>query len=92
VSIEVLDPTGEREAATRQRVARPPLISGLRVGLLDISSSRSDVFLDRLAQLLTQLGAHVERFRKPTHSRPAPRPLIEEIVGRTDLVVVGLAG
>jgi malonyl CoA-acyl carrier protein transacylase len=92
MSLEVLDPTGEREVATRQLVARPASLSGLRVGLLDISSSRSDVFLDRLAQLLTQRGAQVQRFRKSTHARPAPRPLIEQIVGSTDLVVVALAG
>jgi malonyl CoA-acyl carrier protein transacylase len=92
MSLEVLDPTGEREVATRQLVARPASLSGLRVGLLDISSSRSDVFLDRLGQLLTQRGAQVQRFRKSTHARPAPRPLIEQIVGSTDLVVVALAG
>ena len=45
----VLDPTGERTPAHRERVARPPSIEGRTVGLLDITKPRGDVFLDRLA-------------------------------------------
>ena len=89
--LEVLDPTGEREPASRQRLARPASIIGKRIGLLDISKARGNVFLDRLEQRLTERGATVERFRKPTFARPAPRALLEEIVGRTDLVVEALA-
>ena len=92
MTLEVLDPTGERDSDKRQRSTRPPSISGLRVGLLDISSSRSDVFLDRVEQLLVERGIQVDRFRKSTHARPAPTALIKEIVGRTQLAVVALAG
>jgi hypothetical protein len=89
--LEVLDPTGERRPADRQRVARPDSIDGLRMALLDISKARGNIFLDRLAELLTQRGAKVEPFRKPTFARPAPRALLEEILGKSDLVVEALA-
>lgn len=89
--LEVLDPTGELNPVERQRLARPPSIDGRRIALLDISKARGNVFLDRLEELLTERGARVERYRKPTFARPAPRPLLEEILGKSDLVVEALA-
>jgi len=89
--MEVLDPTGELRPAERQRVARPASLEGLRVALLDISKPRGDVFLDRLQELLDAHGARTERFRKPTFARPAPRAMLEEILGKSDLVVEALA-
>jgi hypothetical protein len=89
--LEVLDPTGERRPAARQRVARPDAVDGRRIALLDISKARGNVFLDRLEELLNQRGAKVERFSKPTFARPAPRALLEEILGKSDLVVEALA-
>ena len=91
MSLQVLDPTGEREPVERQRNARPASVAGLRVALLDISKPRGDVFLDRLQQLLESRGAKTERYRKPTFARPAPRPMVEEILGKSDLVVEALA-
>jgi hypothetical protein len=91
MSMEVLDPTGELRPAERQRVARPASLEGLRVALLDISKPRGDVFLDRLQELLGAQGARTERFRKPTFARPAPRAMVEEILGKSDLVVEALA-
>ena len=89
--LEVLDPTGEQEPASRRRVARPDSVEGRRIALLDISKARGNVFLDRLEELLNQRGAKTERFRKPTFARPAPRALLEEILGKSDLVVEALA-
>ena len=89
--MRVLDPTSERTPAARTRTARPASLDGLTVGLLDISKARGNVFLDRLEELLNQRGAKVERFRKPTFARPAPRALVEEILGKSDLVVEALA-
>ena len=91
MSLEVLDPTGELQPATRQRTARPGSLEGKRVAMLDISKPRGDVFLDRLQELLTARGVTVERFRKPTFARPAPRAMVEEILGKSDLVVEALA-
>lgn len=89
--IELLDPTGERRPAQRERVARPASLEGLTVGLLDISKPRGDVFLDRLEELLGGRGAEVLRFRKPTFTKPAPADLRREIAERCDAVVEALA-
>jgi hypothetical protein len=87
----VLDPTGERDVAERQRLERPASIAGLRVGLLDISKPRGDVFLDRLETRLSEEGANVQRYRKPTFAKPAPVDLRHEIATQCDLVIEALA-
>jgi hypothetical protein len=91
MTIELLDPTGERQPVARQRVARPASLEGLTIGLLDISKPRGDVFLDRLEELLTGRGVEVLRFRKPTFTKPAPADLRHEIAVRCDAVVEALA-
>ena len=90
-SITVLDPTSERSAATRTRNERPPSLDGLTVGLLDISKARGDVFLDRLADLLGERGIQVERYRKPTFTKPAPIDLRHEIASQCEVVIEALA-
>jgi hypothetical protein len=87
----VLDPTGERQVAERQRLGRPAGIAGRRVGLLDISKPRGDVLLDRLEARLTDAGASVQRYRKPTFTKPAPVDLRHEIATQCDLVIEALA-
>ncbi len=91
MTIVVMDPTAERSAATRERLQRPPGLDGLTVGLLDISKPRGDVFLDRIASLLSDRGITVRRYMKPTVAKPAPLPLRQQIVGEVDLVIEGLA-
>lgn len=87
----VLDPTGEREVAERQRLARPASIAGQHVALLDISKPRGDVFLDRLETRLTGAGASVHRYSKPTFTKPAPVDLRHEISVQCTLVIEALA-
>ena len=87
----VLDPTGERSAATRARLPRLRSLAGRRIGLLDISKARGDVFLDRVEALLRARGAKTLRYRKPTFTKPAPIDLRQEIATRCDAVVEALA-
>jgi hypothetical protein len=87
----LLDPTSERAAAGRTLAARPTSFEGATVGLLDISKSRGDVFLDRLHELLNARGIEVKRYRKPTFTRPAPTALRHQIAAECQLVVEGLA-
>jgi hypothetical protein len=87
----VLDPTGERSAAGRPRLARLASLEGRTIGLLDISKARGDVFLDRVEMLLQERGATTLRFRKPTFTKPAPIDLRQEIATRCDAVVEALA-
>ena len=87
----VLDPTAEQRAATREPLPRPAGLAGRRVGLLDISKARGDVVLDRLAELLAQDGAQVQRYAKPTFARPAPVDLRHEISEQCEVVIEALA-
>jgi len=72
-------------------VARPSSLAGKTVGLLDISKPRGDVFLDRLAELLTDRGLRVERYRKPTFAKVAPVDLRHQIATTCDMVIEALA-
>ena len=67
-------PSTERTLLPRPRLAR----RGQTIGLLDISKPRGDVFLDRLEQRLTELGANVMRVQEADihqagSGRSAPR-------------------
>ena len=87
----ILDPTSERSPSSRERLPRPESISGKTVGLLDISKPRGDVFLDSLAELLTDRGATVVRYAKPTFTKPAPIDLRHEISTQCEVVIEALA-
>jgi hypothetical protein len=87
----ILDPTGERTVAERQRLARPASLSGLTVGLLDISKPRGNVYLDRLEERLVEVGAIVKRYRKPTFTKPAPVDLRHQISVGCQVVIEALA-
>ena len=87
----VLDPTGELRPAARERTPRPESLSGLTVGLLDISKPRGNIFLDRVEEKLTELGATVNRYAKPTFTKPAPVDLRHEIATSCDAVIEALA-
>ncbi len=87
----VLDPTAELRPEERERVARPESLNGLTVGLLDISKPRGDIFLDRVQERLTGLGAEVKRYKKPTFTKPAPVDLRHEIAVSCDAVIEALA-
>jgi hypothetical protein len=87
----LLDPTSERAPALRERLPRLESLDGRRIGLLDISKPRGDLFLDRLEQRLRERGAEVKRFRKPTFTKPAPVDLRHEIAVNCDAVVEALA-
>ena len=87
----LLDPTSERNTQMAARAARLPTLQGQKVGLLDISKARGNVFLDRLEAGLSARGAKVVRFAKPTFTKPAPVDLRQEIAVQCDAVVESLA-
>ena len=87
----VLDPTSERTPTSRVRVDRPASLDGKTVALLDITKPRGDVFLDQLEKRLVERGARVERYRKPTFTKPAPVDLRHEIATKCDVVIEALA-
>ena len=87
----LLDPTSERTVLERSLLPRPGSLQGKTVGLLDISKPRGDVFLNRLEQRLSELGAEVLRFKKPTFTKPAPVDLRHEIATKCEVVIEALA-
>ena len=87
----LLDPTSERSPTLRPRLKRPERLDGLRIGLLDISKARGDVFLDRLDEILSERQITVRRYMKPTMTRPAPLSLRQQIAAEVDVVIEGLA-
>jgi hypothetical protein len=87
----MLDPTAELSTERRARRAPPANLDGATIGLMSISKERSREFLDTMERLLARRGLKVERFEKPTHTKPAPEPVVQAIVERCDVVVIGLA-
>jgi hypothetical protein len=87
--MEILDPTGEREAVERPLAARTA--GPLRIALLDIRKPRGDVFLDALEADLAGRGHEVIRTAKPTFTKPAPADVRSEIAERCDAVIEALA-
>ncbi len=91
MTTRLLDPTSEVKPAKRERLDRPASVRDLTVGLLDISKPRGNVFLDRVEERLRAEGAKVERYAKPTFTKPAPVDLRHEISTKCDLVIEALA-
>ncbi|HBP15043.1 MAG TPA: hypothetical protein DD457_07555 [Gammaproteobacteria bacterium] len=88
----ILDPTDERVPIERSVTERPTEISGT-LALLDIAKPRGNVLLDRLeAKLQERLPSiKINRYTKPTFTKPAPEPLRQEIKASNDFVVEALA-
>jgi hypothetical protein len=87
----LLDPTSELEPPVRELSARLEGLEGRTVALLDISKPRGNVFLDRLADLLTARGVVVRRYSKPTFSKTAPIDLRQLIATECEAVIEALA-
>jgi len=85
------DPTAETAAVLRERRPPPPELAGKTVALLSISKERSDEFMDALEPLIQAAGVKTIRFKKPTHTKPAPEAVLQDIVEQADIVVEALA-
>lgn len=88
----ILDPTDERVPVTRQVTPRRGDISGV-IGLLDISKPRGNVLLDELERLLATRYPKVaiNRYAKPTFTKPCPSDLRLKIKSECDVLVEALA-
>ena len=90
-SYTMRDPTAETSALLRERRPPPADLAGKRVALLSISKERSDEFMDALEPLIRAAGVETIRFKKPTHTKPAPDAILQDIVEQADVVVEALA-
>ncbi len=90
---ELFDPTVKPKRRVENLAVRPGSLAGKVVGLLDIGKPKGDWFLEAVGELLREnYGAReTVYYRKPTHAKPAPGELAEEIAQRCDAVVEALA-
>jgi hypothetical protein len=88
----ILDPTNERVPIARQLTPRSGVITGT-VAFLDITKPRGNVLLDRLEEQLKQRapGIEIQRYAKPTFTKPAPESLRQTIKSKSNFVVEALA-
>jgi hypothetical protein len=88
----LMDPTNEAVPVARTIAARPAAITG-SLALLDISKPRGNVLIDRLQEILTERLPQVtiNRYIKPTFTKPAPDELRRQIQADNDFVVEALA-
>jgi len=75
-----------------------PLVPGLDtlegrvIGIIDNGQANSTPMFRELADLLRQRyrPAEVLLRKKPTHMQGAPKPMLDELVGRCDAIITGL--
>jgi hypothetical protein len=89
--VEILDPT----LPLADAVMPAPRLSALRhkrLGFLDNSKEKADIFLRALAERLAERFtlAEVMHRRKPSYSRVAPATLIEELSKTCDCVITAM--
>ena len=89
--MHLLDPTAEIAGSSRPPAPRLAALPGAVIGLLDISKPRGDVFLEEVARQLTERGAVVKRYMKPTFAKPAPADLRAKIAEECGAVIEALA-
>ena len=89
--LSMRDPTAETSNLQRERIKPSVTLSNAKIGLLCISKERSEEFLDNVELQLNARGLEVLRFAKPTHTKPAPESVLQDIVESCDVVVEGLA-
>jgi hypothetical protein len=89
--IEILDPT-IRVAGAVMPAPRLTTLRGKRVGCLDNSKEKADIFLGALAERLAERFAPAEVIhrRKPAYSRVAPPAVIEELRRTCDCVITAM--
>lgn len=89
----VLDPIAPSNVSEKFLAPRLDDLNGKVMGLLNISKNGSDIFLNRVEELMREHFDLVDvvRVTKPTFARPAPQELITELADRCDFVVEALA-
>ncbi len=89
----LFDPTVPAGRRVERLAVRPASLDGKAVALLDISKPKGDWYLEEVGALLSARYSlrEVRYFKKPTHARPAPEEMAEEIARGFDAVVEGLA-
>lgn len=86
-----LDPTGEHQVVARKKAQRPKSFDGITVGILDIGKTPGEVFLNRLADRLTEKGIGVKRYAKPGPGTLVSAEIKQRMQQEVQTVAIGLA-
>jgi len=89
----LLEPTSQGDAAAKFLAPRLESLDGKVMGLLNITKNGSDIFLERVEELMRERFdiAEVIYVEKPTFTQPAPTELLVDLAERADFVIEGLA-
>ena len=87
--LKVLDPTVEAIPDRTVLAVRPNDLNGKTVGLLSNSKRNADKLLDAVYSLLQDSYdfKDVVRLDKGNASRPAPKPIMDELLEKCDIVI-----
>ncbi len=85
------DPTPETSPLKRARLAPPPSLVGLTVGLFDIGKTRTKEFLDRVELRLREREIRTIRVGKPTNAKVATPENLQNIAATADVVLIALS-
>ena len=85
------DPTPETAPLKRARLAPPPSLDGLTVGLFDIGKTRTKEFLDRVEFRLHERHIRTIRCGKPTNAKIATPENLQNIAAAADVVLIALS-
>ena len=90
--LTLINPMNEAVVKAAAPPARLQTLAGKKIGLLDISKPGGSLFLDRLQKILLEQFqvSEVFRTRKPTFTKNAPDPVIEQLRSM-DAVIEALA-
>jgi hypothetical protein len=91
-TIKFLDPRGNVNPGDRPVIRGLDSLDGKVIGIIDNGQSNSTSMFQELAKLLEEKfhTREIVFHTKPTHMQGAPRPIMEEILGRCDAVITGL--
>ena len=90
--LQFLDPRAAVNTKDRPLVPGLDTLKGKVLGIIDNGQSNSTDMFKELAKLIGErFHAKEVLFRtKPTHMQGAPKPIMEELLGRCDAVITGL--
>jgi hypothetical protein len=91
-TIRFLDPRAAVDPKDRPTVPGLESLAGKVIGIIDNGQANSTTMFQELAKLL-RAKFHTKEVvfkTKPTHMQGAPTPIMEDILGRCDVVVTGL--
>jgi hypothetical protein len=91
-TLKILDPRASVNLKDRPLVPALDTLEGKIIGIIDNGQANSTTMFQELAKLLQEKyrPAEVLLKTKPTHMQGAPKPIMEELVRRSDAVITGL--